>query len=92
MCVFVMLFLSKPLLNQWISFANGRSTGLVLDSGASHTTAVPVYDGYVIQQGTVIPPLLHTAVKTLELCTNVSLHFKCLCFIIFFFINRVLLL
>lgn len=40
-----------PFLNQWISFANGRSTGLVLDSGASHTTAVPVYDGYVIQQG-----------------------------------------
>lgn len=32
-------------------FANGRSTGLVLDSGATHTTAVPVYDGYVIQQG-----------------------------------------
>lgn len=49
-----MLFLSKTrklFLNQWISFANGRSTGLVLDSGASHTTAVPVYDGYVIQQG-----------------------------------------
>jgi len=33
------------------SFANGRSTGLVLDSGATHTTAVPVYDGYVLQQG-----------------------------------------
>ncbi len=31
--------------------ANGRSTGLVLDSGATHTAAVPVYDGYVIGQG-----------------------------------------
>ena len=33
------------------AFANGRSTGLVLDSGATHTAAVPVYDGYVIGQG-----------------------------------------
>lgn len=34
-----------------LSFANGRSTGLVLDSGATHTTAIPVHDGYVLQQG-----------------------------------------
>lgn len=33
------------------SFANGRSTGLVLDSGATHTTAIPVHDGYILQQG-----------------------------------------
>lgn len=39
------------------AFANGRSTGLVLDSGATHTTAVPVYDGYVIQQAIVKSPL-----------------------------------
>ncbi|KAK3103473.1 hypothetical protein FSP39_019490 [Pinctada imbricata] len=39
------------------AFANGRSTGLVLDSGASHTTAVPVYDGYVITQAIVKSPL-----------------------------------
>lgn len=32
-------------------FANGRSTALVLDSGATHTSAVPVYDGYVLTQG-----------------------------------------
>lgn len=32
-------------------FANGRSTGLILDSGATHTTAIPVHDGYVLQQG-----------------------------------------
>lgn len=32
------------------AFANGRSTGLVLDSGATQTSAVPVHDGYVLQQ------------------------------------------
>ncbi|NXV39451.1 ACL6B protein, partial [Rissa tridactyla] len=32
------------------AFANGRSTGLVLDSGATHTTAIPVHDGYILQQ------------------------------------------
>lgn len=39
------------------SFANGRSTALILDSGATHTTAVPVYDGYVLQQAIVKSPL-----------------------------------
>lgn len=39
-----------------LSFANGRSTGLVLDSGATHTTAIPVHDGYVLQQGIIINP------------------------------------
>ena len=33
------------------SFASGRSTCVVLDSGATHTTAVPVSDGYVLQKG-----------------------------------------
>ncbi|XP_063775686.1 actin-like protein 6A [Pseudophryne corroboree] len=35
------------------AFANGRSTGLVLDSGSTHTTAIPVHEGRVIQQGIV---------------------------------------
>uniref|UniRef100_A0A8C9U0P0 Actin-like 6A n=1 Tax=Scleropages formosus TaxID=113540 RepID=A0A8C9U0P0_SCLFO len=39
------------------SFANGRSTGVVLDSGATHTTAIPVHDGYVLQQCIVKSPL-----------------------------------
>ena len=39
------------------SFANGRSTGLVLDSGATQTSAVPVHDGYVLQQAIVKSPL-----------------------------------
>ena len=39
------------------AFANGRSTGLVLDSGASHTSAVPIHEGYVLQQAIVKSPL-----------------------------------
>ncbi|TKC52088.1 hypothetical protein EI555_021274 [Monodon monoceros] len=39
------------------AFANGHSTGLILASGAAHTTAVPVHDGYVLQQGIVKSPL-----------------------------------
>lgn len=47
-----------PLLDS-LSFANGRSTGLVLDSGATHTTAIPVHDGYVLQQGDQLPDAIH---------------------------------
>ncbi|XP_022918644.1 actin-like protein 6B [Onthophagus taurus] len=39
------------------AFANGRSTALVIDSGATHTTAVPVLDGYVINNAVVKSPL-----------------------------------
>ncbi|KAK2721674.1 hypothetical protein QYM36_003843, partial [Artemia franciscana] len=39
------------------AFANGRSTGIVVDSGATHTSAVPVHDGYVLTQGIVKSPL-----------------------------------
>ena len=39
------------------AFANGRSTGLVLDSGSSHTSAVPVHEGYVLTQAIVKSPL-----------------------------------
>ncbi|CAM4673816.1 unnamed protein product [Leuciscus chuanchicus] len=48
---------SGPSANQNPDFANGRATGLVLDSGATHTTAIPVHDGYVLQQGIVKSPL-----------------------------------
>mmetsp|Transcript_56693 Transcript_56693/g.64972 ORF Transcript_56693/g.64972 Transcript_56693/m.64972 type:complete len:422 (+) Transcript_56693:32-1297(+) len=34
-------------------FASGRSTSLILDSGASHTIAVPVNDGYALQKSTI---------------------------------------
>ncbi|EPB85299.1 Actin-related protein 4 [Mucor circinelloides] len=33
------------------AFSVGRATGLVLDSGGSTTSAVPVYDGYVLKKG-----------------------------------------
>lgn len=39
------------------AFANGRSTGIVVDSGSTHTSAVPVYDGYVLSQGKIYPAL-----------------------------------
>ncbi len=39
------------------AFANGRSTCLVVDSGATHTSAVPVHDGYVLQGAIVKSPL-----------------------------------
>lgn len=39
------------------AFANGRSTALVIDSGATHTSAVPVHDGYVLQHAIVKSPL-----------------------------------
>ncbi|CAL8071455.1 unnamed protein product [Calicophoron daubneyi] len=38
-------------------FANGRHTGLVLDCGAIHTSAIPVYDGLVLTQEIVRSPL-----------------------------------
>lgn len=39
------------------AFANGRSTGIILDSGASHTSAVPIHEGYVLTQAIVKSPL-----------------------------------
>ncbi|OMJ73536.1 hypothetical protein SteCoe_27760 [Stentor coeruleus] len=39
------------------SFASGRSTSLVLDSGGSITSAVPVHDGYVLQKSIVRFPI-----------------------------------
>jgi actin-like protein 6A len=48
-------FLSKaPVLS---AFANGRSTALVIDSGANQTSAVPVHDGYALAAATVRTPL-----------------------------------
>ncbi|KAG8581312.1 hypothetical protein GDO81_007625 [Engystomops pustulosus] len=39
------------------TIVNGRTTALILDSGAAYTTATPVIDGHVIQQGVVRTPL-----------------------------------
>uniref|UniRef100_A0A915DGY9 Actin n=1 Tax=Ditylenchus dipsaci TaxID=166011 RepID=A0A915DGY9_9BILA len=38
-------------------FANGRTAGLILDSGATHTSAVPVYDGYCLTHAVVRSPI-----------------------------------
>lgn len=38
-------------------FSVGRATALVLDSGGGTTSAVPVYDGYVLQKGELHTPL-----------------------------------
>ena len=46
------------------AFANGRSTGLVVDSGATHTSAIPVHDGYALQQAIVKSPLAGDFVTT----------------------------
>ena len=35
----------------YFRFANGRTAGLVIDSGATHTSAIPVYDGYCVTHG-----------------------------------------
>ncbi|KAF2349097.1 Actin family [Trinorchestia longiramus] len=39
------------------AFANGRFNCVVVDSGASHTSAVPVIDGYVLQHAIIKSPL-----------------------------------
>uniref|UniRef100_A0A915N9K7 Actin n=1 Tax=Meloidogyne javanica TaxID=6303 RepID=A0A915N9K7_MELJA len=38
------------------AFASGRTAGLVVDSGATHTSAVPVYDGHCITNAVVRSP------------------------------------
>ncbi|KAK5967240.1 SWI/SNF nucleosome remodeling complex component, partial [Trichostrongylus colubriformis] len=39
------------------AFANGRTSGLVVDSGATQTSAVPVYDGYAVTHAVVRAPI-----------------------------------
>ncbi|KAI8988598.1 actin family [Mycotypha africana] len=39
------------------AFSAGRATALVLDSGGSMTSAVPVYDGFVLNKGILYQPL-----------------------------------
>ena len=39
------------------AFVNGRATGIVVDTGATHTSAIPVQDGYVLTQAILKSPL-----------------------------------
>ncbi|KAE9550108.1 hypothetical protein FO519_006683 [Halicephalobus sp. NKZ332] len=38
-------------------FSSGRSSGLVLDCGATHTSAVPVHDGFCLAHNVVTQPI-----------------------------------
>ncbi|KAF5445390.1 hypothetical protein F2P56_034441, partial [Juglans regia] len=49
------LFLAKNAV--LTSFASGRATSLVVDSGGGSTTVAPVHDGYVIQKAVVSSPI-----------------------------------
>jgi len=39
------------------AFASNRTSGLVLDCGASHTTTIPIHDGYVLNKAVAQSPL-----------------------------------
>ncbi|XP_022134917.1 actin-related protein 4 [Momordica charantia] len=49
------LFLAKNAV--LTSFASGRATSLVVDSGGGSTTVAPVHDGYVLQKAVVSSPV-----------------------------------
>ncbi|KAG8379369.1 hypothetical protein BUALT_Bualt07G0081400 [Buddleja alternifolia] len=49
------LFMAKNAV--LTSFASGRSTSLVVDSGGGSTTVAPVHDGYVLQKAVATSPI-----------------------------------
>ncbi|KAH9603061.1 hypothetical protein KSS87_014863 [Heliosperma pusillum] len=49
------LFLAKNAV--LTSFASGRATSLVVDSGGGSTTVAPVHDGYVLQKAVLSSPI-----------------------------------
>ncbi|KZV16607.1 actin-related protein 4 [Dorcoceras hygrometricum] len=49
------LFLAKNAV--LTSFASGRATSLVVDSGGGSTTVAPVHDGYVLQKAVATSPV-----------------------------------
>uniref|UniRef100_A0A803MIA2 Actin-related protein 4 n=1 Tax=Chenopodium quinoa TaxID=63459 RepID=A0A803MIA2_CHEQI len=49
------LFLAKNAV--LTSFASGRATSLVVDSGGGSTTVAPVHDGYVLQKAVLTSPI-----------------------------------
>lgn len=63
------LFLAKNAV--LTSFASGRATALVVDSGGGSTTVAPVHDGYVLQKAVASSPvggefLTDCLIKSLE--------------------------
>ena len=61
-------------------FANGRSTALVIDSGAVQTSVVPVHDGYALTGATLKTPLAGDFItsKCRCVCVCVCVH-VCVC-------------
>ncbi|XP_074372852.1 actin-related protein 4-like isoform X1 [Apium graveolens] len=49
------IFLAKNAV--LTSFASGRATSLVVDSGGGSTTIAPVHDGYVLQKAVISSPI-----------------------------------
>ncbi|KRY72899.1 Actin-like protein 6A, partial [Trichinella pseudospiralis] len=47
------------------AFANGRTTGLVVDCGATHTSVIPVREGYCLQKGLISTPFGGDSVSAL---------------------------
>ncbi len=56
-CAIKLLLVVAKIPPPLLRFANGRSTALVIDSGATHTTVTPVHDGYALQRAVVRTPL-----------------------------------
>ncbi|XP_026808760.1 actin-like protein 6B, partial [Rhopalosiphum maidis] len=48
---------SLEILDTWFTPSIHAATGIVVDSGATHTSAIPVHDGYVIPNAIVKSPL-----------------------------------
>nr|GMC74056.1 actin-related protein 4 [Ipomoea batatas] len=69
------LFLAKnPVLT---SFASGRATSLVIDSGGGSTTIAPVHDGYVLQRAVTTSPIggevLMKLISFFSLCSTLQI-------------------
>ncbi|CAG9573785.1 unnamed protein product [Danaus chrysippus] len=58
------------------AFANGKSTALVVDAGASQTSAIPVIDGYALTSAAARSPLGgdHLASQAKLLLANMHIH------------------
>lgn len=70
-------------LTCYIRFSVGRATALVLDSGGGITSAVPVYDGFVLKKGILHQPLAGDSIvdkikQQLEVDLNYTItpHYK----------------
>ncbi|XP_018410390.1 PREDICTED: actin-like protein 6A [Nanorana parkeri] len=55
-------YLSKSVVLS--TFASGRNTGLILDSGSKYTAAIPVQDGNIIYKGIVKSPIAGDFITT----------------------------